>query len=371
MSYGNYPNLEDIKKILVIKLRNIGDVLLTTPLLRVLKKKFPKAEIDFYLNQESFALLKNNPHIKEILFYDREKKKSFFWKKYLYELSLLRKIRKKKYDLVLNLTEGDRGTLAVKASKAPIRVGREGMKKGFWDREKSYTHIVKNCPTPRHTVEKDLDILRKIGIHPPYEERELFLSLCHRAKAKVESYLEEKEITSFFLIHPSARWRFKCWPEEKWQRLSNILLEKGFPLLFSSGTSAWEKEMIQTILAPFKGEQVFNLSGKITLEELAFFIQKSEMLLCVDSAPFHMASALKHKVVALFGPTSSSLWGPWRNPFARVVSQDFSCRPCLMDGCGGSKKSDCLQTLSEQRVLKEIESLIGQESFYRLNSCPK
>ncbi len=362
MSYGNYPNLEKVEKILVIKLRNIGDVLLTTPLLRVLKKKFPKAAIDFYINEESFPLVKQNPYIEEVILYDRKRKKGSFFSRYGYEISLLRKIRKKKYDLVVNLTEGDRGSLAVKAAKASICVGKEGMKKGFWNREKLYTHIVKNCPTPKHTVEKDLDILRKIGIHPPYEERELSLSICKEAMKKVETYLKENEIGPFFLIHPTARWRFKCYPEKKWGNISCALLEKGFSLLFSAGPSSWEKEMIHNIVTTLPQNNVFDLSGKITLEELAIFIAKSEMLLCVDSAPFHMASALKHKVIALFGPSSDTMWGAWRNPYARVLFQDLSCRPCLMDGCGGSKKSDCLETLSESRVLQEIEALLKTSS---------
>ena len=86
-------------------------------------------------------------------------------------------------------------------------------------------------------------------------------------------------------------------------------------------------------------------------------IQMSEFLVCVDSVPFHMASALKKGVVAIWGPTSEVSWGPWRNPNARVVAQNLSCRPCFQDGCGGSKMSDCLFTLPVGQVWKGIESL--------------
>jgi heptosyltransferase-3 len=104
-----------------------------------------------------------------------------------------------------------------------------------------------------------------------------------------------------------------------------------------------------------RGLNVINLSGKLSLKELAALIDLSELLICVDSLPFHMASALKKRVVALFGPTSDVTWGPWRNPRAQIVAQPFSCRPCYQDGCGGSKVSDCLATLSVETVLKTLD----------------
>jgi heptosyltransferase-3 len=104
------------------------------------------------------------------------------------------------------------------------------------------------------------------------------------------------------------------------------------------------------------GLDVLNLAGQISLKELAALVQLSETLICVDSLPFHLASALKKPVVAFFGPTSDVTWGPWRNPHARIVSQPFSCRPCYQDGCGGSKVSDCLATLPIAAVLHTLNN---------------
>ena len=101
-----------------------------------------------------------------------------------------------------------------------------------------------------------------------------------------------------------------------------------------------------------EGLDVVNLSGKVSLQQLAGLIDRSEFLICVDSLPFHMASALKKPVVAIFGPTSEVTWGPWRNERAEVVAMPFSCRPCYQDGCGGSKRSDCIESISVERVLQ-------------------
>jgi heptosyltransferase-3 len=102
------------------------------------------------------------------------------------------------------------------------------------------------------------------------------------------------------------------------------------------------------------GIACLNLAGKIDLQELMALVQLSDRLICVDSLPLHIASALQKPVVAIFGPTSEITWGPWKNAQARVVSQNYSCRPCYQDGCGGSKRSECLVTLSVEDVLRFV-----------------
>jgi heptosyltransferase-3 len=353
MSYGNYPNCSGVKKILVIKLRQLGDTLLTTPVFATLKNRFPNAEIHAYVYRESCPLLEDNPSIDQCIGYDRNWKKSSLpfrlWKEY----QILKEICSAGYDLVVNLTEGDRGAIAAYVANAKIRVGFEPkskLQKGL------YTHVVKHCPTPRHTVEKNLDALRKIGIFPKMEERELFL------KASQKSPIQGP----YVLIHPTSRWKFKCWPVEKMRTLAQELLLRGKKVVFTCGSDVAELAMVREIT---EGLDVINLGGQISLKELAALIAHSEILICVDSLVFHMANALKKPVVALFGPTSDISWGAWRNPHAKIVKQEFSCRPCYQDGCGGSKYSDCLATLQVSNVLYEIDqSLKSSPKYIRLAS---
>jgi ADP-heptose:LPS heptosyltransferase len=89
-------------------------------------------------------------------------------------------------------------------------------------------------------------------------------------------------------------------------------------------------------------------------------INACRCLICVDSLPMHVASALERSCVALFGPSSEIAWGPWLNTDARVVAQNHSCRPCDLDGCGGSKVSDCLTTLAVEAVLQPALALLGK-----------
>ncbi len=347
MTYGDYPDLRGVKKILVIKLRQLGDVLLTGAVFEVLRRRLPEARVDAYVYSEAFAMLEGHPGVNGLLGYDRGWKKLGWLGRLKREWEMWRRIRGAGYDLVINLTEGDRGALAARMARARVRVGFEP--KGRWQKG-LYTHVVKHCPGLRHTVERNLDALRRIGIFPGVEERELFLHVPEEARRSVGME------GPFVVIHPTSRWRFKCWPVEKMRKLTEELIRRGKRVVFTSGPDEIERVMVEEIA---RGLDVVNLSGKVSLKELAALIEMSELLVCVDSVPFHMASALKKRVVAIFGPTSDVTWGPWRNPGARVVAQNFSCRPCYQDGCGGSKMSDCLATLPVAAVLKAIESLEG------------
>src|SRR3990167_2000528 len=143
MGYGDYPDLSNVRRVLVVKLRQIGDVLLTTPVFRALQEALPEAQVDVYVYSESVEMLEQNPHIDKILSYDRKWKRLGFFQRVVREWTQFRKIRSSGYDLVINLTEGDRGAWMARLSNASIRVGVEPkgrLQKGF------YTHLVKHCP---------------------------------------------------------------------------------------------------------------------------------------------------------------------------------------------------------------------------------
>jgi len=349
MSYGDYPDLTKVRKVLVVKLRHLGDVLLTSPLFTHLKKAIPHARIDAYIYEEAKPMLEGHPAVSNLIGYDRQWKKLGFFRKIGKEISLLREIRKQRYDLVINLTEGDRGTLVAKISKAPLRLGFTP--KGRWQKS-VYTHIVKHCPGVRHTVERNLDALRRIGIFPG-DNRDVVWFLESQI---VEAMRLKIGKDPFIVIHPTSRWKFKCYPVDKMRAVVEELCKQGKRIVLTSGPDKEEIEMVEKIA---RGLNVEVFSGKTTLKELGALISLSSLLLCVDSVPLHMASALKKRVVVLFGPTSDITWGPWKNEQAKILSQPFSCRPCYQDGCGGSKHSDCLATIAPKRVLDAVNGELG------------
>lgn len=355
---ASYPDLGDVKKILVAKLRHHGDVLLTAPVFSVLRQRFPEAEIEAYIYLSTAPMLEGHKAINGFVLYDQAIKKKGFFKKLIYELKLLWQMRQKKYDLVINLTEGDRGALVALVSKAKVRIGFDPEKSGMFGKSRCYTHLARKCHQTRHTVERDLDVLRCLGIFPAVEDRILSFFIPDLAYTRVKQLLAEEGIgKEFVLLHPVSRWLFKCLPEKTLAQVIEHLHSKGEKIVLTASSDPLELEMNHRIMELAKGIPIVHLGGKISLKELGALISLSKLLICVDSVPLHIASALKAPVLAIFGPTSEKTWAPWQNPYARIVAEQMTCRPCYMPGCGGSRKSDCLEVLTSKKICCEIDRL--------------
>lgn len=339
-----------IKKVLVAKLRHHGDVLLSTPVFLVLKERYPHLEIDAYIYQETHPMLEGHPAIADFLLYDKGWKKLPFFKRYIQEMKLLKKIRSKRYDLVINLTEGDRGAIAAKVSKAPFALGFDPQGDGMKGKKDCYTHVIKHTPRPRHTVEKNLDALRVLGLFPTPEERNLYFHIPKGTRGFVKKTLPE----NYVVFHPVSRWMFKTLPVSTMSAAIRTLQEKGEQVVLTASPDPIEMEMNRQLAEENPG--VIDLSGQISLKELGAIIDGARLLVTVDSVPLHLASALKKPTVVVFGPTCDQNWGPYRNPHARVVTMPTSCRPCYQPGCGGSGTSDCLESLPPSQLIEAIHS---------------
>ena len=355
--YAGYPDLTGVRRVLVIKLRHHGDVLLSSPVFSVLARALPAARIDAYINRETLPMLEGHPDVSGFHLLDRGARTSGRIAAWREEWRLLRAIRSARYDLVINLTDGDRGRYAAMASGAAIRVG-------FARRDhpvRGYTHLVKRPVTARHVVEQNLDALRRIGIVPDPAAIGLHLAIPDTARAAVRERLAGAGLRprSYFLLHPASRWLFKCWPESHVTEIIRHIVHAGWPVVLTGAPDRREAEMVARIRDGAAPTPVLDLSGQLSLKELAAAIDDAACLFTVDSVPMHIASALQRPVVALYGPSSEIEWGPWRNPAARVVTDDASCRPCGLDGCGGSKVSDCLTRLPVDRVLAAMAPLLA------------
>ncbi|MCH9614247.1 MAG: Lipopolysaccharide core heptosyltransferase RfaQ [Chlamydiia bacterium] len=332
--------MSDPKKILVAKLRHHGDVLLSTPVFTALKRAYPNAKITAYINQETLPMLEGHPAISDFLLYDRKKKTP------LREMARLWRIKRAGFDLVLNLTEGDRGALAARVSGAKVRVGWDPQGGGMKGKKKMYTHIIKHCPHPRHTVEKNLDAVRALGIFPTETERSLFFNVPDDAYPAIEG--------NYALIHPVSRWMFKCLPTKVVAEVMEHLAKKYDKLVITASPDPAEIAMVTEILSHIPDVPVVNLAGKLSLKELGGLIEKAAFLFTVDSVPLHLASWSKTPVAVVFGPTSEKNWGPWQHPHATVITKNIECRPCYHPGCGGSGVADCLETLSATDIIHQL-----------------
>lgn len=306
-------------KILIIKFRNIGDVLLSTPLISNLKNIYPESIIDFALNKGCEDMLSDNPNISKIIAYERPKiKKLGVFAQLKEEFRFTRNIRSNHYDMVINLTEGDRGAQLAFFSGAKIKLGFP-VRKGLLSKIKIFDKLG-NDKKRQHTVEKDLQFIDILGKKIVNKEVKIYWS--NKVEQEVDKILLDNNIEKFVHIHPVSRWMFKCWESDRMAKVIDYLQqEKKLKVVITGAPVKKELDGIDKILDLCKSQPV-NLSGKLTLKHLACLSSKAELFFGVDTAPMHMAAATNTPVVALFGASYPVIWGPWNNKSDKQLFQD-------------------------------------------------
>lgn len=355
------PDFSAIRRVLVIKLRHHGDVLLTSPVFSVLKNHLPHSEIDALVYHGTREMLTLHPAIENVYSVDRNWRQRGVFHRLQQEASLLRALRARHYDLVIHLTEHPRGAwlrrlLGARYSVARALSGRRG---AWW--HNSFSHLYTLPVTPRHSVERHLDALRRIGIYPRDDERALVLIPGAEAESSVAALLARHGLRNkeFIHFHPTSRWLFKCWEEKKCSALIDQLQAAGERVLVTAAPAPAERDCVRRILSTVKSP-VVDLSGQLNLKQLAALTRRAKCFVGVDSAPMHIAAAMHTPVVALFGPSGEIEWGPWQVT-QRVITTRHSCRPCGLDGCGGGKISECLTSIPVERVLAAVNELLALE----------
>ncbi|MDQ6619507.1 MAG: putative lipopolysaccharide heptosyltransferase III [Pseudomonadota bacterium] len=360
-----------IARALVIKLRHHGDVLLCSPVFTTLKRAAPGATIDALVYLETAPMLANHPAIAEVHTIDRSWKRSGLLKQIQEERGLVKRLRARRYDLIVHLTEHPRGATLTRLLRPKYAVARERADAGRWWRGTFSHHYRLPRATPRHTVEADLDALRRIGIYPQEEEKSLVLVPAASAQAAADEVLRAHGLASraFIQCHPGSRWLFKCWPAEKTAALLDRIARANQRIAITGAPDPRERALVAEIMqkvAPSTRERLADLTGLLRLDGLAALTAHARAFVGVDSAPMHIAAAMGVPVLALFGPSGELEWGPWRVPHRVIVSNDFPCRPCGIDGCGGGKISECLTTLDVDRVAAALFDLLAGT---RITSC--
>ena len=332
--------LSDVRRALVTKLRHHGDVLLTSPVFTTLKRAAPHVEIDALVYSETAPMLNGHPDIAQLHLIDREWKRQGPLTQLAREWSLVRELRARRYDLLVHLTEHPRGLTLARLLRPRYAVTRERPGRArAWRR--AFTHFYRlPRATPRHAVEANLDALRRLGVYPAEEDKRLTLVPGAAAEARADALVAQHGLVprAFIQIHPGSRWLFKCWPAESTAALIDRLLADGHAVVMTGAPDPRERALRDAILARVTaaGEgRLVDLVGELALPELAALTARARVFVGVDSAPMHIAAAMRTPVVALFGPSGEHEWGPWRVRAQVIVSTVHPCRPCGIDGCGG------------------------------------
>jgi len=368
MSYlSDAVPLSEIRRALVTKLRHHGDVLLASPVFSTLARAAPHVEIDALVYRETAPMLENHPAITQLHAIDRDVKKRGVFAYLAAERQLLRELRARRYDLLIHLTEHPRGLALAHLLRPRFAVTRERAdNERLWRRR--FTHFYR-LPrnTPRHAVEANLDALRRIGVHPDAHDKRLVLVPGQDATARAQTLLGQHALSTkaFVHAHPGSRWFFKCWPAASTAALFDRIVADGHRLVVTGAPDPRERALVDAILsaiAPATRSRLVDLTGQLTLPELAAISMHASAFVGVDSAPMHIAAAMGTPTLALFGPSGEHEWGPWMVAQRVVVSHGHPCRPCGIDGCGGGKVSDCLTTLPVADVHAQLRALLADTS---------
>ncbi|MGB0713088.1 MAG: putative lipopolysaccharide heptosyltransferase III [Gammaproteobacteria bacterium] len=367
------------QRILVIKSRHIGDVLLTGPLIASLRRRPERPRITALVKKGTESMLRYHPGVDEVLTFPErepdESRGSFLQRQWIF----FRALRRRRFDLAITTTEGDRGIITARLSGAPTRIGIADEDGPRWRRA-----LLSHPVTPRqgriHTVARNLDLLPPGTVPVPRVE----LSYPPETRARLERLLVERGMTPgtpIATVHPGARWLFKCWTPAGMAKVMDHLASRGFQVVVTGSPDPGEQDHVDDILSRTRSTPIALHRVSLGLLDTAAAIDRAKIFVGVDSAPMHMAAALDTPVVTLFGPSGGWDWGPWPNgwlggdtPYPadhgiqrvgrHVIIQDQRpCVPCGQAGCENSRRSACLDDYPVERVLGEIDTTLRNEGL--------
>lgn len=317
--------------ILIVTLSNIGDVILTTPVITFLARQYPKSSVTIVCGPKAASLLEKSHWVDRLLIYDKKSSLSQKWK-------FLKELRKEKYDCVVDLRN----------SAIPFLVSA---------RKRSPLFRKFNSLQMR---ERHLEVLRQMGFQPDGDAE---FDFFHEENVrKVLSKLNYKGVSSrrnWILAAPVAASSVKTWKYSGFQQvIEKLLITQEMDILLVGDASA--RQVCQNLSA-IDRKRVFDLSGETTLRELGVLVNLSAMLLTNDSAVMHMAYEMNRPVVAIFGPTNHEKYGR-SGPFWHIVRQGAECSPCEKAQCRFDRQV-CFEDLEVEKVYQAcLESLGGSYS---------
>lgn len=335
------------KNILVIKLKQPGDVLVSSPVVAALDEAWPQAQISYLVAQGTEEMIADHPLLDRV--YVARRRGATIRD----TLAFLRELHRARFDLVLELSGGDRGAFLSWVTGAKERLGFAYGGRAFWHRF-CFTRLLPVPPLKMHLVEHNLEVVRALGVEPRAPRLQFFWKPEVEARIRDLLAAHSREPGGFVVVHPGAGWRFKCWTPKGYARIIDFLQEeKHLPVILTGSQAAHEQELVAAILQECRTTPL-NLVGQLTLKELGAFLSKARFFFGMDSAPMHLAVAVGTPAVALFGPSGDFNWGPWGESHL-VIKKDWDCLPCGKDGCDGSKISRCLVEITADEVLERME----------------
>ena len=333
-----------MRNILIIKLRYIGDVLLATPTMRAIKAARPDVLVTMMVNRGTEDVLSGNQDVDEIMVLDKGSLAA--------QWRVIAQLRRRRFDSVIDLTDGDRSAFLSWISGAPVRIGFNDEHR--W-RGKCYTQVVQPVPGVRHRIDRDLEVLKPMSIQAGSKDPQLWLTPEEESSAdQLRNQLGVQRSQSMVILQPGARYWFKAWPPERFAELADRLTSQyGCQVLI--GGSHQDVDLAQQIRQMAKSSPII-MAGRTTIKQFAAIAKKSALFVGSDSGAMHIASAVGTPVVALFGPSSPREWGPRGGP-AEVIYKGLDCRACFHQTCQRGEQN-CMRLITIDEVMAAARRLV-------------
>lgn len=343
----------NVRKILVVRLRSIGDTVLATPSLIALRRFLPEAQIDILLEDWVAPVLEGFDAIDNVLTITKKKQKSRFRAAQI--------IRRQNYDVAFNFHGGTTATFFVRVSGAKYRVGFSNYRFPFL-----YTHLLSSASDfwqkeHTHSAEQQLALLGFVGVaveNPPKSHLNITEKARDSVKKKLGSILPVPD-SKIALIHPVAAFETKQWATENFARVANYLNEKGLQAVAVAARQ--EREILEN-LRQLSAAPV-TIFDDLTLPEVAALAASAEIFVGNDSGIAHIAAAVGTPGVVIFGSSNINHWRPWTDAPHEVVYEKFPCQPCAGYFCKEFDRPRCILSVRTESVIESIEKVLAKKKL--------
>lgn len=338
----------DVRRVLVVRLRSIGDTVLSTPSLYALRRFLPEAEIDVLLEDWVAPLLEGYTDVTNIISVERGNVRS--------RARVAKQLRERRYDVAFNLHGGTTATILTRATGARHRVGYRAYRYS-----RLHNHAAPSAnqlwgKQATHSAEQQLTLLGWTGV-PVTDRPPARLAVTERAASSIKGKLLSEgieEAAPFVLMHPAAAFETKQWAATNFARVAEELHGRGLAVVAVAAAS--ERATINALRESSKAPVA--AFTELSLPEVTALAARARLFVGNDSGIAHMASAVRTPSVVIFGSSNVSHWRPWANPSSEVVREELPCQPCPGYACAEFERPECIRRVRVEQVMGAISRVM-------------
>jgi predicted lipopolysaccharide heptosyltransferase III len=336
-----------VHKVLLVRLRSIGDTVLATPALYALKRFLPNVTVDILVEDWVAPLLNNHPHVDNVMMLERGG--------FMTRARVARELRAANYDVVYNLHGGTTATFLTRATGARHRVGFKTYQYAQLHNHQTPSPLLFWGQQKTNSVEQQLALLGWTGV-PVTDRPRTQLGISQQAAERVNRLLAESGLSDerIALIHPAAAFATKQWATEHFARVAEFVSARGFAPVAIAAPN--EKALLEKLCST---ADVRIATFDLSLPEVTALAALSRLFVGNDSGIAHIAAAVGTPAVVIFGSSNLSHWRPWNSAPAEVVYEEMPCQPCPGYFCEKFDQPECILRVPVTRVTAAIDRILS------------